>query len=360
MSLVIDADTHIIESPPIWDHLDAKDRHLRPQPIRLDEGIVVPPVQRPSDHVWVIDGQLYARTQVDMIETSSKGEIKAGALSLTDPDARLKAMDQQGVDVHVIFPSLFLACQPDSPAVELAITRAYNRFLADRTAGTKGRIRWVWLPAVRAMEESLRDLEWAKQHGAVGVHLRGLEGDRPIDHPDFFPIYERAQDLDLPVCVHIGHASPSFARLKRNAENSPSRFHMIIPMLLTFNALATGKVAAKFPRLRFGFFEAGSCWLTFLPQLANKVRDGRDRKAFTQSVLRDANLYVTCEEHEELPLITSYAGDDHLMIGSDYGHPGDVADSIFVQRKLRERTDVTEEQKRRILAVNAGRLFNLA
>jgi hypothetical protein len=45
------------------------------------------------------------------------------------------------------------------------------------------------------------------------------------------------------------------------------------------------------------------------------------------------------------------------VIGSDYGHPGDVDDSIFVQRKLRARKDVTEVQKQRILSDNALALF---
>ncbi|MFO1455160.1 MAG: amidohydrolase family protein [Steroidobacteraceae bacterium] len=355
----IDADTHLIETADIWDHLDAADRIHRPQPIELEQGVMVPPIARPMKSVWVIDGQLYARTNLQMIEEFSKGQIKPGALAMTDPDERLKAMDQQGVDVHVIFPSLFLGLAPETPAVERALTRAYNRFLADRCAGSKGRLRWVMLPALKSMDETLREIEWAAKHGAAGIHLRGLEGDRPIDHPDFFPIYRVAQDLDLPVCVHIGHASPAYRQVRRNADNRATRFHMVVPTLLSFNALATGEVARAFPRLRFGFFEAGSAWLPYLVQSANKVRDDRDRKAFTAQVLRDYRLYVTCEEHEELPLILQYAGDDNLVIGSDYGHPGDVDESIFVQQKLRARRDVGEAQKQRIMQQNAEALFGI-
>ena len=354
---VIDADTHLIETSAIWDHLDQNELIHRPQPVELDSGVLVPPITIPMKSVWVIDGQLYARTNLDVIEQASKGQVKPGALAMTDPDERMKAMDQQGVDVHVLFPSLFLGLTPESAAVELALTRAYNRFLADRCAGSRGRLRWVMLPALKNMDQTLREMAWARRHGAVGVMLRGLEGDRPIDHPDFFPVYRVAQELDMPVCVHIGHGSPAFRQIKRNAENRPSRFHMIIPTLMSFNALATSAVAAEFPRLRFGFFEAGSAWLTFIVQQAHKVRDDRDRKAFTASVLKARKLFVTCEEHEELPLILQYAGDENLVIGSDYGHPGDVDDSIFVQQKLRARSDVSEAQKARILSANAVALF---
>lgn len=357
---VVDSDTHLIETSAIWDYLDESERVHRPQPIELEAGVLVPPIAHPMKSVWIIDGQLYARTNLDFIETASQGQIKPGALAMTDPDERLKAMDLQGVDVHVLFPSLFLGLAPETPAVERALTRAYNRFLADRCAGSGGRLRWVMLPALQSMDETLRDIEWARRHGAVGIHLRGLEGDRPIDHPDFFPIYRVAQDLDLPICVHIGHASPAFRRIRRNAENRASRFHMIVPTLLSFNALATGGVAKLFPKLRFGFFEAGSAWITFIVQQAHRVRDDRDRKAFTAQVLRENNLYVTCEEHEELPQILQYAGDERLVLGSDYGHPGDVDETIFVQKKFRARSDIGDTQKRRVLSDNAAALFALA
>jgi predicted TIM-barrel fold metal-dependent hydrolase len=354
---IIDSDTHLIETPPIWEHMTEAERVYKPQAIELEQGIMVPPVQMPMKSVWVIDGQLYARTNLDLIEQVSGGQIKPGALAMTDPAERLAAMDRQGVDVHVIFPSLFLALAPETPAVELALSRAYNRFLADRCAGSAGRLRWVMQPSLKNMDATVADLAWARRHGAVGVHMRGLEGNRPIDDPDFYPVYEVAQDLDMPICVHIGNASPAFRQLRRNTQNRPSRYHMSVPTILSFTAIATSEISTRFPRLRFGFFEVGSSWLTYVVTQAHKVRDDRDRKAFTQSVLRERNLYVTCEEHEELPLILQYAGDEHLVIGSDYGHPGDVDDSIMVQQKLRARTDITETQKRRMLSDNADALF---
>lgn len=357
---IIDADTHVIETAAVWEHLAGKEREHRPQALELDQGLMVPPVQANVQSVWLIDGQLYARTDLDRIAEVSGGQIDPGALGLTAPERRMQAMDQQGVDVHVIFPSLFLALAPESPAAELALTRAYNRFLAERCGASKGRLRWVMQPAPKSMAETVADLEWARRHGAVGVHLRGLEGDRPIDHPDFYPLYQAAEALDLPICVHIGNASPAFRQLRRNAENRPSRFHMSVPTLMSFTALATSEVAARFPRLRFGFFEVGSSWLTYLAVQAHKVRDDRDRREFTAALLQERRLYVTCEEHEELPLILEYAGDHNLVMGSDYGHPGDVDDSIFVQEKLRRRTDVSDAQKTRILTHNAAALFGLA
>lgn len=70
---IIDSDTHIIETPPIWAHMTEAERVHKPKAIELDEGIMVPPVQAPMKSVWIIDGQLYARTNLDVIEAASNG-----------------------------------------------------------------------------------------------------------------------------------------------------------------------------------------------------------------------------------------------------------------------------------------------
>jgi hypothetical protein len=37
-------------------------------------------------------------------------------------------------------------------------------------------------------------LKWAKDHGAVGLFFRGLEKDRNLDDPYFFPVYQAAME----------------------------------------------------------------------------------------------------------------------------------------------------------------------
>lgn len=356
----IDADTHLIETADIWDHLDAADRIHRPQPIELEQGVMVPPIARPMKSVWVIDGQLYARTNLQMIEEFSKGQIKPGALAMTDPDERLKAMDQQGVDVHVIFPSLFLGLAPETPAVERALTRAYNRFLADRCAGSKGRLRWVMLPALKSMDETLREIEWAAKHGAAGIHLRGLEGDRPIDHPDFFPIYRVAQDLDLPICVHIGHGSPAMETITQREGATFNRFISDSPNYYAFSVLLNSKHLEAFPKLRWGFFESGCTWVPAAVQTALHLRLPPPKlMEKVQETLAKHNMWLTCELHEDLSYLVRYTGEDRLMMSSDYGHPGDVADTILYRQALDARSDVSAGLNRKLVADNAHGLFRI-
>lgn len=78
-----------------------------------------------------------------------------------------------------------------------------------------------------------------------------------------------------------------------------------------------------------------------------------------REALVERRIFVTCEEHEDLPSILPYAGDDNLVIGSDFGHPGDVADSIHIQNTFRARKDISEDAKSRILSTNGQVLYGL-
>ena len=58
----------------------------------------------------------------------------------------------------------------------MAICRAYNRYLAEAWEKAGDRLRWVVVPPLRDMNASVREIETARDHGAVGVFFRGVEG----------------------------------------------------------------------------------------------------------------------------------------------------------------------------------------
>ena len=45
--------------------------------------------------------------------------------------ARVKDMDRLGVDVQVIYPTLFLVYITDDPELDTALSKAYNSWLGD-------------------------------------------------------------------------------------------------------------------------------------------------------------------------------------------------------------------------------------
>ena len=53
------------------------------------------------------------------------------------------------------------------------------------------------------MDRAIEEINFGKANGACGVFMRGFEGELLSDS-SLFPVYEEAQRLDLPICIHAG------------------------------------------------------------------------------------------------------------------------------------------------------------
>ena len=357
--MIVDADTHVLETEKAFDYLSEAEQKFRPAVLSVTggSGDGVPLGEHGGDR-WLIDGRLYGKHDLGLIESMSS-EVAQGTLDITKPGARLAAMDSQGVDTAVIYPSLFLITAIENPDAELALARSYNRWLVDLCSAAPERLKFVALVCPRRIEASAREMRWAKENGACGILLRGFEGEQTPDQPEMDVLFRTAADLDMPVCIHIGHGSQKFREIKVGEKPVRNRFLNRAPTLIAFSALLLDDLHLKYPGLRFAIVEAGSSWLPFLGVMTLGARYSDDKAAAVRNALVERRIYITCEEHEDLPGILPYAGDDNLVIGSDFGHPGDVADSIHVQNTFRARDDIPEDTKAQILGENGRVLYGL-
>jgi predicted TIM-barrel fold metal-dependent hydrolase len=359
--VIIDADTHVLETEKTFDYFSEVDKKYKPSVVTVVGEAVnsgVPNSAHGSDF-WLIDGQLYGKHNLSRIEAASNGEIVTGTLDISNTQVRLAAMDQQGVDVAVIYPSIFLVTAIENPDAEFALAKSYNRWLADICSTAPDRFKFAMLVSPRRLEESIAEMKWAKNHGACGVMLRGFEGEQTPDQADFFPLFAKASELDLPICIHIGHGSKAYRSIKMGGTQRLDPFAIRVPTLISFSALLRSDIHKKFPDLRWAYVEAGSSWLPFLSVMSMRTRNDDDKAGAARTAIIQRNIYITCEEHEDLPTILQYSGDNNLVIGSDFGHPGDVADSIHVQNVFRGRADISDPIKQKILSDNARKLYGL-
>ena len=183
----IDCDTHVIEPAQTWDYFDPDERQFRP---RIDDGYWTV-----EDHVVQWPGPMMRQWN---------GPVFPGC-DLVDIGARLRYMDDFGVDVQMLYTSWWLLYPAWSPATEAALHRSYNRWVAERTAESGGRLRWAVMAPVRTMERAMEELEFGKAHGAASVFLLGQNHGMSLADPSMVPLYEKAQDLDLAITVHVGN-----------------------------------------------------------------------------------------------------------------------------------------------------------
>jgi predicted TIM-barrel fold metal-dependent hydrolase len=188
------------------------------------------------------------------------------------------------------------------------------------------------------------------------VNLRVVEaGNRLINDPHFFPLYEAASDLDMPVCPHTGTGSEELDRLfsdplcafERNKFNGLSAFHLL---------LMSG-LPDRFPALRWGFIEYSSDWV---PYLINDITRRLERRGgrMKERPLQDNRIWVACQTNDDLPQVVRYAGDDHLVIGTDYGH-SDSSTEIRALQAFQRDERLPAESRARILHDNAVALYSL-
>lgn len=337
---VIDADAHVIENESAWDYMLESERSYKPRIVGAANG-------DPTIDYWYIDGRLMPRSNVEK-------NLPREAREMSDLGVRIKHMDDLKIDVQVIYPTIFIFPTARRPEADLALCRSYNRWMADIVKKAPDRFRWVVVPPLLNMDKVAEELKFGKEHGACGVYLRGLEADRRLSDGYFFPLYEAASPLDLPVCVHSANGSiashdffldePGFCKFK-------------LAVVGAFHSLVNDGIPERFPKLRIGIIEVSSQWIPYaIHDLAR--RHARRGKQLSQNLLKDKRVYVTCQTDDDLDYILGYAGEDNLVIGTDYGH-ADNASEIEALRKLKESGKTDARVIDKILDDNPRALYAL-
>jgi uncharacterized protein len=335
---VIDADAHVIENESTWDHMLESERRFKPRIVGATNG-------DPSVDYWFIDGRLMPRSNVEK-------SLPEAARDMSDLSIRIAHMDELNIDRQVIYPTIFIFPTARRPEVDLALCRSYNRWMADIVSKAPERFRWVVVPPLLNMDSVAEELKFAKERGACGVYLRGLEADRRLSDSYFFPLYDVANKLDLPICVHSANGSieaydffldePGFCKFK-------------LAVVGAFHSLLVDGIPEKFPGLRIAIVEVSAQWIPYaVHDLARRYQ--RRGKQLSSRVLEDQRVYVTCQTDDDLEYILGYAGENSLVIGTDYGH-ADNASEIEALRKLRTEGTIAARVIDKILDDNPRALY---
>jgi uncharacterized protein len=364
MTGVVDADTHIAESEAMWNHIDPAMYSRRPILARIPDDTWY----QERNAFWLIDGQIFPKpagkasfsliTPSAQKKESGRGDIHLAVRELTDPAARLRDMDKIGVEIQVIYPTLFLVYLTDDPNLETALCRAYNRYVAQACATASARLKWVAILPLRSVEASLHEMQWAKEQGAVGIFFRGMEGNLTLDNPYFSPIYAQAERLDLPICIHTGSGSRYLMQLFDVARNHTFAHNRVLPVF-AFRDLVANRIPEQFPRLRFGFIEAAASWVPYIIHVLRRSVRGDLKQKNPQDLFREYRFWVACEADEELAHLVDYIGEDHIVIGSDYGHNDPSKEPEFV-KNMRAREDLRPTVVEKILCDNARDFYGLS
>jgi predicted TIM-barrel fold metal-dependent hydrolase len=284
---------------------------------------------------------------------------------MRDVKQRLGFMDELGIDKQVVFPSIWLGCLAENIELEAALARSYNQFMATQCAQSGGRIGYVAIVTWRRPETAVQEIRRVKALGsAVGIYARGIEWDRPLTHPEHWPIFQEAANQDLPTTVHVGNGSSPMIREMFQGVPRPSyddsRPHVhplgkgIVSgpyVLYAFQQILGSSLLEDFPKLRVGFLEAGADWTVRLIKGLRANKSAKIDRWLTE------RIFVSCAIDDDLPYIKSKVGDDFLVTATDFPH-GDAFRQDQLANGLKSRGDLSDQTIEKILSDNPQRLFH--
>ena len=231
--LRIDADAHVLETEETWEFMDGADRKYRPEIVGSTNG------SGAGDEYWLVDGTLRLKTRNVGKDTPLESR------ELRDVAVRLKHMDELKVDIQVIFPTIFIIPLTPRPEIELALCRSYNRWMGECWKQSDNRLRWVAVVPLLSPDQVYEEARLAKENGAVGIYMRGSEGERLLNDPYFYPVYDAAGRLDIPVCIHASNGSSVLFDYYKYEPVAFSKFKLVV--VGAFHTIVAGGIPRAIP-----------------------------------------------------------------------------------------------------------------
>jgi hypothetical protein len=369
--IVIDADTHAFEPLERFDRYLAEPyKHRKPLVLKDQWGITR----------ILLEGRLYPDPSITVYEaherlrgTGMEKNLPEGVEmamcrpGVTDADARVRDLGVEGIDVQVILGSLGLvACTLSDPAFAAAFCRACNDSMVEFCSAHPDRLKPIAVVPLQDVPAAIAELRRSvRELGVVGVGIPPSLPGRNLDHPDLYPFYAEAQTLNVPISLHWGNGTylpgAGTERFKRHFQN-----HVVghpFEQMLAMAALVCGGILELFPGLRFGFLESGCGWVAYWTWRLDEEYHGRSpevplMKDKPSNYLQRGGCFFGCSPDEFLiPAVAAVVGEDTLIFSSDYPH----ADGLFPDavKTIRERQDLSDQLKRKILGENAARFYGL-
>ena len=285
----------------------------------------------------------------------------------------LDFLDGAGIENTVLYPTAGLTFGSiQDPAWATALARAYNDWFTTRFYRRSSRLRGMALVPLQDVGEAVKELRRAvTQLGMAGAVLPANSSEAgvrlPLGDQQFWPIYEEADRLDVPIAVHggpsLGLGINFFTRFAptQTLEHPLAQFIQITSMVME-------GVFERFERLRVAYLEAGTGWVPYIMDRLDRSYDvwaAAEYKEFSDWLRRkpseyfeSGRLYFSCEGGERsLTNTIQRIGHKTLLFASDFPHETKLERAKAEIEELLNRPDISDEAKQGILRDNVASFY---
>lgn len=392
--LVVDADGHVLEPPTgLWERAPEafKERMWRVVPgDGNQEWLEFDGDRRPANALAFAG---VAGLPLADHDRARRGELKYSEVQPAAywPEPRLTALDMDGIDQSVLYPTMLLGLPAHrDAALAAAVSRAYNEWLADYCKAEPSRLFAIATVPMQNIELAVEEIQHARKLGHVGIFLRPNPtiGERKLDDAVYEPVWQICEDLDLTVGLHpfLAPDLPGACRYFGFGETVGAQEDVTrvvgqnmtmrnifftqaisnpVDMMATITYLIGGGVLERHPRLKMLFLEANGGWIVpWLERLDHHYEVfGRDVPAMklkpSEYFKRQCWISFDADESTlEMTANSPLVGADRIIWASDFPHPD--AKYPGVTEELDEACrNLTEAQRARIFGQNASELYRL-
>lgn len=372
-TLAVDADGHVLEPADLWQNYI--DPHYRDRAIRIDHderGYEV--LMFDNQPLELLRGQLGALGGVGMdnkpLQSRGKRTYADGCMpGGYDPHARLKVMDEEDIDIAILYPTIGI-CWEDKvrdPHLATAYTRAYNRWIAEFCRVNPKRLIPVAHISLLDPEGAVEEVLRARKDGCKGVFLSPdmpTRGGKHFIDPAFNRFWETVQDLEMPVAFHvIVRDTPTFHewQLRKDSVGLFGFAFLAIDVMAAFTHMLSTGMFEKYPRMKCAVLEAGANWIAaWLDRMDHKyevVGPYTPLKMKPSDYFKRQCLISADPDETMTAQVVEHIGDDYFIWASDYPH---IDASLGVVKEIRQRLSVLPvESQQKVLGENALRFYGL-
>jgi aminocarboxymuconate-semialdehyde decarboxylase len=276
---------------------------------------------------------------------------------LGDLEARVRAMDDSGVDVQLLAGWIDLTAYALDPDAGAEYARRFNEIMAAEADRRPDRFVALGTIPLQDPARAAAELDFAvRDLGMAGVQIATTVDGTDLDEAGLDPFWEAADDLGCLIVLHPCDPLPGVDLSRNFLDNMVGR---PAESTIAVGHLLFSGVLERFPGLVICVVHGGG----FVPYQLGRMQRGFDAvpklaagNITTAPSELARRLYYDTVLHDPAPLafLVERVGADHVLMGTDYPFP--MGDPTPVDT-VNAIPGLSDEQRRLILGGNVTRLL---
>ena len=229
----------------------------------------------------------------------------------------------------------------------LELSRFLNDHIAQVVADHPQHYIGLGTVPMQSADHAVQELERLKELGIPGIQIGSNINNKNLSEPEFYPIWEACEALDLAVMIHPWEM---MGREHMSKYWLPWLVGMPAETSRAACSLIFGGVMEKYPKVRFNFSHAGGSLLATIGRVEHGFNCRPDLVAIDNPINPREYLgkfWVDCITHDlpYLKYIIEMIGSAKITLGTDYPFPlGDLEIGKFI-----EESDIPQSDQDNIM-----------